>query len=205
MPRQKGKGRWQGGGRKCQVCAHEQCGRIDYLLVTAGGQRGGGRRALAEKFGVNQGSIYYHSVNHITAEYRRAILAGPFRSEEDLRQLAAEEGTSVLQNFRVIFNAHRARWLAAVEAGNDEMMIAHNKPMSDMLWKIGKLTQEIAPPQQFIQNNTVQFFEHPDFLHAITALTAALRPFPEARRAAAEALRGLDASATPLIEAKPVE
>jgi hypothetical protein len=201
MPRQKGKGRWQGGGRKCQVCSHDQCGRIDYLLVTGAGQRGGGRRALSEKFGVNEGSIYYHSIHHISAEYRRSILAGPFRSEEDLRQLAAEEGVSVLQNFRALYNAHRARWLIALESGDDDALIAHSKTMGDMLWKIGKLTQEIAPPQQFIQNNMVQIFEHPEYLHAITALTSALRPFPEARKAAAEALRGLDAK---MIEAKPV-
>jgi hypothetical protein len=205
MPRQKGKGRWQGGGRKCQVCAHEQCGRIDYLLVTGAGTRRGGRRALSEKFGVNVGSVYYHAINHISAEYRRAILAGPFRSEEDLRQLAAEEGVSVLQNFRALYNAHRARWLIAFESGDDAAMIAHSKTMSDMLGKIGKLTREIVPAQQFIQNNMVQIFEQPEYLHAITVLTAALRPFPAARRAAAEALRALDArqSAALLIEAKP--
>jgi hypothetical protein len=201
MPRAKGKGRWQGGGRKCQVCSHDQCGRIDYLLVTGTGQRGGGRRSLAAKFGINHGSIYYHDRNHISAEYRRAILAGPFRSEDDLRELAAEEGVSVLQNFRGLYNAHRARWLAAMEAGNDEMMIAHSKPMSDMLSKIGKLTREIAPSTQFIQNNTVQIFEHPEYINAITVVVAALRPYDDARKAVAEALRGLDAK---MIEAKPV-
>src|SRR5215472_3511889 len=103
MPRAKGK--WPGSGRKCQVCAHEQCGRIDYLIVTGAGQSGGGRQALAEKFGINQGSIYYHSKHHITAEYRTAVLAGPLRSEDDLRQLVAEEGVSVLQNFRSMYNA----------------------------------------------------------------------------------------------------
>jgi hypothetical protein len=142
--------------------------------------------------------------HHITAEYRAAVLAGPFRSEDDLRQLAAEEGVSVLQNFRSIYNAHRSRWLAALEAGNDEAMISHARAMSDMLWKIGKLTQEIAPPQTFVQNNTVQILEHPEYLHAINALTAALRPFPGARRAAAEVLRSLDEKGPPrLIEGEP--
>ena len=197
MPRAKGK--WP-GGRKCQVCVHEQCGRIDFLLVSGAGQSGSGRRALAEKFGINQGSIYYHAKHHISAEYRVAILAGPFRSEDDLRQLVAEEGVTVLANFRALFNAHRARWLVALEAGDDEAMIAHSKTMSDMLWKIGKLTREIAPATTFVQNNMVQILEHPEYLNAIAVLTAALRPFPEARRAAAEALRALDAKQ---IEANP--
>jgi hypothetical protein len=199
MPRAKGK--WPGSGRRCQVCVHPEAGRIDYLLVSAAGTSGGGRRALAEKFGISQGSIYYHSKHHISAEYRAAIVAGPFRSEGDLRQIVAEEGVSVLQNFRGLFNAHRSRWLLALEAGNDEAMIAHSRAMSDMLWKIGKLTQEIAPAQTFVQNNTVQIFEHPEYIQAITVLTKALRPFPEARLAAAEALRSLEGKQ--LIEATP--
>jgi hypothetical protein len=186
------------------VCIHEQRGRIDYLIVTGGNAHGTGRLALSKKFGINPGSIYYHSHHHISAEYRAAILAGPFRSEDDLRQLVAEEGVSVLQNFRALFNAHRGRWLVALEAGNDEMTIAHSKAMADMLWKIGKLTQEIAPPQTFVQNNVVQLFESPEYLTAITTLTAALRPFPDARQAVAAALRSLNGKSPPLIEDKLV-
>jgi len=129
------------------------------------------------------------------------VLAGPLRSEHDLRELVAEENTSVLQNFRAVFNGHRSRWLNALETGSDEVMISHGRAMAEMLWKIGRLTQEIAPPQTFVQNNTVQIFDHPEYIRAITVLTAALRPFPEARKAAAEALRGLDAK---MIEAKPI-
>jgi hypothetical protein len=203
MPRAKGK--WR-GGRQCQVCKHPECGRIDYLIVSGGGGHGSGRRALAQKFGVTEISIWNHGKNHISPEYRQAVLAGPLRSENDLRELVAEEGISVLQNFRAIFNGHRSRWLNALETGSDEVMISHGRAMAEMLWKIGRLTREIASPQTFVQNNTVQIFEHPEYLSAITVLTAALRPFPEARKAAAEALRALDAkqNAVPLIEAKAV-
>ena len=199
MPRAKGK--WR-GGRQCQVCKHEQVGRIDYLIVAGGGGHGSGRRALAQKFGVTEISIWNHGKNHITPEYRQAVLAGPLRSEHDLRELVAEENTSVLQNFRGLYNAHRSRWLVALEAGSDELMITHGRAMAEMLWKIGKLTREIAPPQQLIQNNTVQIFEHPEYIQAITVLTAALRPFPEARQAASEALRALTAKQ---VEALPSE
>jgi hypothetical protein len=51
--------------------------------------------------------------------------------------LAAEEGTSVLQNFRAVFNGHRSRWLRALELGDDDAMIKHGRAMSEMLWKIG--------------------------------------------------------------------
>jgi hypothetical protein len=202
MPRPKGK--WQNTGRACSVCRHEQRGRIDYLLVTCAGETGSGRRGLAAKFGLSESAIYNHGKRHISAEYHATVLAGPFRSEEDLRELVAEEGISVLQNYRGLFNAHRARWLAALERGDDSAMISHARAMTDMLWKMGQLTREIAPAQTMVVNNAIQIFEHPEYIGAITALSVALRPYPEARQAAAAALRSLSAkSAAPLIAAPP--
>ena len=154
------KGKWQQTGRRCGVCQHDQRGRIDYLIVTADGTNGTGRRAIATKFGVTAASIAYHGRKHITPEYRRAVLAGPFRSEEDLRELAADEGVSVLQNYRAVFNGHRQRWLVALEVGDDLMMIKHGRAMDAMLWRIGQLTREIAPHAPAIQQN---FFMTPDY------------------------------------------
>ena len=147
-------GKWKNTRRPCTVCTHEQRGRIDFLIVTADGRNGTGRRALAKKFGLDAQAIYRHGNNCISQEYRNAVLAGPFRSEDDLRQLAAEEGVSVLQNFRAVFNGHRSRWLYALEVGDDDAMVKHGRAMSEMLWKIGQLTREIAPngPTTAIQN-----------------------------------------------------
>ena len=114
MPRKVGAHR---GGRKCSVCTHEQVGRINFLLVVNAGELGRGQKAIAVKFGLGLSAVSHHARTHITIEYRRAVLAGPLRSEEDLRQVVAEEGVSVLQNFRGLFNAHRARWMVALESG----------------------------------------------------------------------------------------
>ena len=111
--------------RKCSVCKHPEIARIDYLLVSASGEPGSGRRSLGQKFGLCPDSLYHHAQHHISVEHRKAVLAGPFRSEDDLRQLVAEEGVGVLQNFRGLFNAHRARWLVALESGDDAVMINH--------------------------------------------------------------------------------
>jgi hypothetical protein len=86
-----------------------------------------------------------HGRDHITPEYRADVLAGPFRSEDDLRELAAEEGISVLQNYRAVFNGHHQRWLVALEIGDDDAMVKHGRAMDGMLWRIGQLTREIAP------------------------------------------------------------
>jgi hypothetical protein len=167
-------------GRKCMVCAHEQRGRIDFLIVSGAGELGRGRRAIAEKFGLSEAAIYNHGRKHISAEYRRAVLAGPFRSEDDLRQLVAEEGVSVLVNYRSIFNAHRQRWLASLEANDDLGMIKHARLMGELLWKIGQLTREIAPNAPVFQNN---IFMSPDYYNFERRALRVLRRHPEALQA----------------------
>jgi hypothetical protein len=176
MPRPTGK--WQNTGRACSVCRHEQRGRIDYLLVTCAGETGSGRRRLATKFGLSESAIYNHGKRHISAEYRAAVLAGPFRSEEDLRELAAEEGVSVLQNYRAVFNGHRARWLRALEIGDDDAMVKHGRAMDGMLWRIGQLTREIAPqaPTAIQQN----IFMSADYYNFERRALRVLRKHPEA-------------------------
>jgi hypothetical protein len=182
---------WQ-ASRRCSICAHPQVARIDFLLVSGAGERGRGRKAIATKFVLSLGSLGNHQAKHISPEYRRAILAGPFGSEDELRALAAEEGTTVLQSLRVIFNGHRHRWLLALETGDDQGMINHAKFMTNTLWKIGQLTQEILPTPVIHQNNLqINLFEHPEYVQAFTRLSEALMPFPAARKAVAQALKGL--------------
>jgi hypothetical protein len=171
------KGKWI-AGRRCAVCAHEQRGRIDYLIVSGGGEHGGGRRAIAAKFGLSESSIYNHGRKHISAEYRNAILAGPLASADDLRELAAKEGTSALQNFRSLYNGHRDRWLVALEAGDDLMMISHGRAMSEMLAKIARITNEIAPGASVaIQQN---IFMSADYYNFERRAVRVLRRHPEA-------------------------
>jgi hypothetical protein len=171
------KGKWA-GGRQCSVCRHGQRGRIDYLIVSGAGEHGGGRRALAEKFSLSESAVYNHSRRHISAEYRRAILAGPLGSEDDLRELAAEEGVSVLQNYRAVFNGHRSRWLRALEVGDDDAMVKHGRAMDGMLWRIGQLTREIAPNAPMaIQAN---IFMSADYYNFERRAVKVLRRHPEA-------------------------
>jgi hypothetical protein len=175
MPRPAGK--WKNVRHPCTVCVHPQRWRIDFLLVTADGTHGTGRRAIAKKFGFSDNAIYRHSNNCISDEYRRTVLAGPFRSEMDLRELAAEEGQSVLVNYRAVFNGHRSRWLYALECGDDQKMVLHGRAMSEMLWKIGQLTREIAPaPTTAIQN----IFMTSDYYNFERRALKILRRHPEA-------------------------
>jgi hypothetical protein len=172
------KGKWAQVGRLCQCCGHEQRGRLDFLIVSGSGEHGKGRRALAEKFGVSESSIANHSKKHISQEYRKAVMIGPFQSEADLRELAAQEGQSVIVNYRAIFNAHRSRWLRALEIGDDDVMVKHARAMDGMLWRIGQLTREfVQPGATAIQQN---IFMSPDYYNFERRALRVLRRHPEA-------------------------
>jgi hypothetical protein len=168
------------------VCKHPQIGRINYLLVTAGGGHGSGRRALAQKFGVNEGSIVNHAKNHISEEFRRTVLVGPLTAEA-----VTDESKSILANLCAVYNGHYNQWQIALELGADEKMVQHAKVMANIAWRLAQLTHAVAPLQHFIQNNTVQIFDQPEYVNTITAVTTALVAHPEARQAVVEALRAV--------------
>jgi hypothetical protein len=165
--------------RKCTICAHDQRGRLDYLLVTTGGSHGGGRRALAQKFGVSPDALWRHAKNHISEEYRTAVKVGPFESEEALRKLLAETGASVLDRYNAIYNGHLSRWLLALEAGNDEVMIRHGNVMAALLAKVGVLTREMLPPGAH-QNIQTSIYLSSDFYAFQRRALGVLRRHPEA-------------------------
>jgi hypothetical protein len=147
-------------------------------LVTSDGRNGTGRRALAEKFGVTAAALYNHSKKHISEAYRRSALVGAVASEEALRQLSAEEGRSVLENYRHNYNVIYARFLRAIEIGDDQGVVALYRAMNDALWRMGRLTQEVAPASAHtaIQN----IYMTSDFYLFQRRAVSVLRRHPEA-------------------------
>jgi hypothetical protein len=96
-----------------------------------------------------------------------------------------------------------SRWLAALESGSDDVFIALTGQIRKNLELLAKLTKELMQPGTVVTTHTtIQLFEAPQYVEAIAALSAALRPYPEARAAAVAALRGLETGSTtaPLIE-----
>ncbi len=98
----------------CTVCRHPDVGRINFLLIATAGELGGGRKSLAEKFGLSEASLQRHRKNHVPQSYINAVKVGPLESVERLQRLAAEENTSVLERFNGLYNGHKraGSWLA---------------------------------------------------------------------------------------------
>jgi hypothetical protein len=130
---------------RCQVCKHPELARINYLLVATAGEIQGGRRAVSAKFGLDDSALYRHRRNHIPPSFVEAVRFGPLGSEERLRKLAAENGSSVLERFNGLYNGHLQRWLSAFEGGHDSAMCRHGDVMTNMLNRIALLTRELVP------------------------------------------------------------
>ena len=96
----------------------------------------------------------------------------------------------------------------AFEIGADKTLTLLTGKMLAALELQARLTKELMPPSQTTNVTNIAVFEHPAYLQAITALAAALRPFPEARRAVLPVLRSLQTPTdpdVPLIEHQPAE
>jgi hypothetical protein len=186
----------------CKTCLHVERTRIDYLIAT-----GAPLKPLASRFGLKPSSLYNHAKKHISAEYRAAVRIGPFESEERLRQLCAENGVSVVETLRSVNAGVSARWLIAFEAGADDVFVSLTGQFRKNLELMAKLTKELVPPgPTTVVTNNISFFANPEALAAINALAIALRPYPEARLAAAAALRQFtEAGRSPLLEVQPSE
>ena len=187
---------------RCKTCLHPERTRIDYLIAT-----GAPLKPLAVRFGLTSSSVWNHAKKHISAEYRAAVRLGPFESEKRLRQLCAENGVSVVETLRAINAGVSARWLVAFEAGADDTFVSLTGQLRKNLELLAKLTKELVPPgPTTVVTNNISFFANPEALAAINALAIALRPYPEARLAAAAALRQFAATGgPPLLEAQSSE
>jgi hypothetical protein len=160
-------------------------------------------KPLAVRFGLTSSSVWNHAKKHISAEYRAAVRLGPFESEERLRQLCAENGVSVVETLRAINAGVSARWLVAFEAGADDTFVSLTGQLRKNLELLAKL---VPPGPTTVVTNNISFFANPEALAAINALAIALRPYPEARLAAAAALRQFAATGgPPLLEAQSSE
>lgn len=181
---------------RCQVCAHEQSTRIDYLLAS-----GAVRRAVARKFGLDHDAVLRHYHLHISDDYKRKVKIGPFRSEEELRRLVAENSTSVVENLLSIYSGLASRWLACFEVGADDKLVALTKSMHTNLELRAKISKEIAPPP----GNTIitNVFNLPPVIELQAELLKVLARHPEARRDVIRTLRDLERKQPPLLEVAP--
>ncbi|HEY1749583.1 MAG TPA: hypothetical protein VGG11_22840 [Xanthobacteraceae bacterium] len=176
----------------CAVCKHRERHRLELLL-----SGGASLRSVAKRFGVAYHTTRRHWLNHVSAERRTALIAGPTKLSE-LADRAAEEGGSLLDHFIILRNTLYRRLDACDEAGDSGQVASLSGRIIEVLREMGRLTGDLSRTGVNITNN---IFISPQFAELQAALIEALGRHPEARVDVIRAFRALEArAALPMIE-----
>lgn len=182
-------------GPRCTVCAHRERAGIDLALA-----RGVSCRALAARYRLGSYSVWRHSKNHLPAQLRAKLLAGP-DLDIDLDKLRETESQSLLVNLVSLRHRLFASLDTAEECGDGNMLSRLAGQLHQNLEITGKLLGDLATGPSSVTNILIQ----PQYVELRVELTRALAPFPEARQAVAVALHRLEAKSAEAVRAESRE
>jgi hypothetical protein len=173
--------------RPCTVCAHDKRHQIDIGLVHRVPAR-----VLAQRFDLGKDAILRHARNHLSPVQRAALLSAQKPSQIDLEALRATESEGLLAQLV----GQRARLQQsselALELGDVRASISAESAITANLTLVGKLLGQLVNVHD-VRHTSILLT--PDYLKLRAVLTTALRAHPEAARAVAAALYGLESDA----------
>ena len=172
----------------CAVCKHQDRYRLELLL-----SGGASLRSVAKRFNLAYHTTRRHWLNHVSAEKRAALIAGPTKLSE-LADRAADEGGSLLDHFIILRNTLYRRLDACDEAGDAGQVSSLSGRIVEVLREMGRLTGDLSRTGVNITNN---IFISPQFAELQAALIEALARHPDARTDVIRAFRALEARSAP--------
>lgn len=177
--------------RPCSVCEHPDRPQIEIALAN-----GVGQRVLALRYGLDRSQLSRHLTGHMDEELRLRLRVRGHRTEEELAKVREVETKSLLdhlvwQRHRLYRNADDARKIG--DYAGERAALAEASRVSE---RIGRLLGELGIHTQ-IHNTQINLVADPAWHGIRTELVRALRPFPEAWRAAVDAIERVEQSATP--------
>jgi hypothetical protein len=179
---------------RCTVCRHGERARIELLLA-----RGASKRHIGDKFGLGADSVWRHWTNGHVPEHVKASLAiKALKPGAELAKLVTDESIGLLENLQRIRATLYAQFDASAEVGDRQSVGALAGRLHENLSIAARSTGEL---QKHAPGSVTNILLAPAYLDLRSALLQALRPFPEASRAVAEAFRRVEA---PLIEGRAV-
>jgi hypothetical protein len=166
------------------VSRHEQRSQIERDLAL-----GVPLRRLEKKYGVSVSALHRHK-KKLPPQYKNALLGEALKRGVDLEKLRTEESEGLL----VGLAAQRAKLLlaqdAALEAEQFQLATHISAQIHRNLELVGKYLGEFAH-----QVTSVSVLVSPAYLELRSALLKALQPYPDARRAVADALHKIETDA----------
>lgn len=158
----------------CSSCHHPDRAAIDAALVL--GQES--LRSLARRYGMDRASLARHRQQHVSPALARVATdreeAGP---------------ASALDRVQQLYDRARRVLDAAEEDGKASLTLAAIRELRQCAELLARLTHELDERPQV----TVNVLASPEVQGILVAILDALRPYPEARRAAGAAVDALPA------------
>jgi len=129
---------------------------------------------------------------HVSEDAKAQYLANVPIAE--LAQLAASEGTSVLEYASLVRSILMSEFQLASQAHAHHATSALAGRLTEVLKLIGGLSGEMSELARSVTiNGNINIMNHPQLANLQANLLRALAPFPEARNAVIAALRAMDA------------
>ncbi|GEM_PF-3199961 len=202
-------------GRACKFCMHPERGRIEVELAC-----GRSLASLTAQFGLSQMSLRWHWKHHVTEARKTEILCGPAYIR-GVAKRAAEEEQSILEYLSIVRSTLVHRLLECSEQKNYMYVSMLSRQLVACIDSIARVTGQLRAAGITINNlNTINTVNAPQsaiddawIARMFAAIIRSLAPFPEAREAAAKAMREFSAQEKAksnghlplLIEAQPVK
>lgn len=173
-------------GVKCTVCRHPERARIEAVMAA-----GVSSNKAAERFGLHRDALLRHWKNHVSAHVRAALATRALQPGVQLEELAAQEGSGILEGLRALRLKMQHMLDAGVEVGDQHGVAAIAGRIMENYTLTAKLCGELLGPAHTTNILNVSLTENPRFLALQARLVEALAPFPEARRAVVAAFSAL--------------
>ena len=186
----------------CTVCAHADRAALEHARAA-----GMPLNKLARRYGLSKPAVQRHCARHIPAALRdRSATIALIGAECDLKQLREQESDGLLRHIA----SQRGALYKLLDGEDDKKLaVAIHARITSNLELGAKVLGQVAGHATNITNHTL--VASMDYLEMRARLIKALRPFPEARRAVAEALavgeqpKAIEGPATIEVTARPVE
>jgi len=168
-------------GRECGACAHPDRASIELGLANRVPLR-----VLSKRYGLSIDSIHRHRHKHMTPELTAQLMTRGRLTEIDLEHFRTTESEGILHHLVAL----RARLYQSLDQADDEGKGSDVAKISSTLLKNLELTAKLLGDLNAGSTNLTQnILILPEYHGLRTAIMQALKPYPEARAAVANALQ----------------
>ena len=169
---------------RCMVCDSEHRARIELAL-----SKRVSYDRLAKKFGLSRDAIGRHRRNHLPPTLLASLQAYGKPTAVDLDELKQSESEGLLQTVA----AQRGKLWQTLEICEEmEDWPAATRVHAQLTASLNLLAKILGEIDTGSRTTINQLVVSPEYLTLRSALVQALSPYPDARRAVSEVLRGLE-------------